>query len=175
LFQVLGTSTLKANYDEPGIWHSEEHPIYGIDLLVIPSRDRCGKINDIGFRVLDTHKVLNAVKWVFMFGQRATFGLNRVNDFSKVVLVEGAMDQVAFEQSGVENTVGIGAVRLTEGHKEELHGCEYGVCWDNDTIGIMERAGHKKVYFFDSDKKDPFDAWIENGTVNLVEVEESDS
>lgn len=151
-----------------GLWESgNSKSTRGVKFLVAPSRGIDGRITDIGFRVLNTSEVHDAFKWTFMLGQQATYGLDRVNADQPLVLVEGAWDQLALEQSGVPNVVGLGAVGLTAGHSRILSGLDYAVCWDQDTFGIAQR-GSDKCVFFEPEGKDPFDAWITHGRVGLV-------
>lgn len=141
-----------------------------VKFIVVPSRDREGKINDIGFRTLDLTQVHNAFKWTFMYGQQATFGLNRATDLQALTLVEGAWDQLAFEQSSVPNTIGLGSPRITNLHKKQLAGTKYCTCWDNDVWGLASRKG-QSTKFFIPDAKDPFEAWIQSGSVRLLDVQ----
>lgn len=152
------------------LWDSPDTPTFELSFLVVPSRGLDGAINEIGFRVLDLDRVRRSFKWTFMFGQRATYGLNRVQDKTKIVLVEGAWDQIAFEQSNTPNVVGIGSLFITAGHKDELEGCSYSVCWDNDTFGIAQRSNESPMFFAPA-AKDPFEAWCKHGSVSLVECE----
>ncbi len=153
-----------------GLWEiGNSLSTLGIQFLVAPSRGRDGRITDIGFRVLDTSRVHEAFKWTFMLGQQATYGLNRVQGHDELILVEGAWDQLAFEQSGVRNVVGLGAAVPTESHLKILNVMDYQVCWDQDTFGISNREG-QACCFFEPAGKDPFDAWVTHGRVGLVKT-----
>lgn len=138
----------------------------GVEFLVVPSRDRNGVINDVGLRVLSTASVLEAFKWIFLCGQQSTFGLHKATS-KELVVVEGAWDQIAFEQSNIPNVVGLGSVTVTKGHAKQLEGYTYKECWDQDRHGLARRDINN-CCFYSPAGKDPFDAWLTNGQLKLI-------
>ena len=151
------------------LWDTEINP-WDIPFLVCPSRDRDGIINEIGFRVLDTERVKEAFKWLFCCGQQATYGLHRTQT-KQLTMVEGCFDSIAFHASGDTEVVGLGSVRMTEGHTRQLAGYELSECWDQDTFGIAQRDKSTLPYkFFAPAGKDPFEAYCKNGSVKLISV-----
>lgn len=158
------------NREELDFWESDSMQAYGQVFIVAPSRDATGAINEIGFRILDTRTVQDAFKWTFMCGQQATYGLHEADLGAKLTLVEGAWDRIAFAESGVRNTVGLGAVSVMDGHKKFLDRRKYDVCWDADTFGLSQRQENGSYSFYTPDGKDPFDAWIKHGRIQLLNV-----
>lgn len=158
------------NQEQLEFWDGGGISTWDIPFLVCPSRDREGHINEIGFRVLDTARVLNAFKWLFLRGGQATYGLQNLAGRS-AVLVEGCFDQIAFAESGVPNVVGLGSVFFNEGHRLYLGDLDQTFCLDQDRFGIAQRKEHTKYCFFAPEAKDPFDAWSSSGYVKLVCLE----
>lgn len=152
------------------IWHDVVSPMWGLQFLTVPSYDRHGRLNEIGFRVLDTTTVDNAFKWLFAAGQQATFGLEHADVAQKLTLVEGAWDYMALTECGESNVVGLGSVFISDRHKVQLESCKYRVCFDQDTFGIAQRRD-QDYCFFVPQAKDPFDAYCAYGEVRLLIVQ----
>ena len=100
-------------FNEPELtfWSNTGTDLWGLQFLVVPSRDRNGEINEIGFRLLNQEKVKEAFKWLFPYGQQATFGLHLCDTDEQLLLVEGFQDMIAFRESGYNNVVGLGSVK----------------------------------------------------------------
>lgn len=157
------------NSEELRTWEATGVNLLGLRFLVVPSRDQDGRINEIGLRLLDTSLVYDAFKWLFPFGQQATFGLDKC-DGRPIVCVEGAFDQIAFAESGVQNVVGLGSIFLTKGHQKYLAGRQLTMCLDQDRFGLSQRANYASYCFYRPEGKDPFDVFLQHGRVELVEV-----
>lgn len=158
------------NKEKLSFWDGDGLSTWGIEFLVCPSRDSEGNINEIGFRISDTQRVLNAFKWLFLKGAQATYGLHNVSGDS-VVLVEGCFDQLALAESGVQNVVGLGSVYYNNEHRKYLDAYKKTWCTDQDAFGLASRNDKESYCFFAPDGKDPFDAWLSSGSVRLVSVE----
>jgi len=145
--------------------------LIGLEFLVIASRDWTGKINELGFRILDKNRVRSAFKWLFPYGQQATFGLNFCDPNKQLILCEGAWDYIALRESDYSNIVGLGSLKLTDRHKKELRTENYGFCLDGDYWGLESEIDKgKQVYLFIPEAKDPFDAFIQHGKIKLIKV-----
>lgn len=156
-------------------WKSLGIDVSDLLVLVAPSRNRFGDINDIGFRIINTASVHDAVKWFWLSGQRATYGLQHSDITQPITLVEGVFDYIALTACGAKNVVGLGAAELSRAHKQQLSGATLRYCFDQDTFGLAQRAGQEssELAFFSPEGKDPFDAWITHGFVSLVLVASS--
>lgn len=162
------------NQEQLDFWSEDKTDLYGLKFLVCVSRNWEGAINALGFRIFDTKRVHNAFKWLFPLGQRATFGLHLCDPKKQLILCEGAWDAYAFLESGVKNIVGLGAVKPTALHRKELgaqHLTRSIRCQDMDRYGMQMRQSKTKYCFYAPEGKDPFDAWLEHGNVDLVYLE----
>lgn len=151
-------------------WDTTGVHLWDLEFLVIPSRDSTGKINEIGFRLLNTSLVHDAFKWLFMFGQQATFGLQLCDMSKPIIAVEGAFDWIALAESGYKNIIGLGSAFISQRQKEYVKGKELVMCLDQDSFGLSQRVKYNKYCFFKPDAKDPFEAFCNYGRVDLIEV-----
>ena len=156
-------------------WHEAGTSLYGLEFLTCVSRGYDGEINNFGFRILDPGKVHGGFKWLFPMGQSATFGLHLVTDSKKLLLCEGAFDAYAFLESGVSNVVGLGAVKLSAGHRRILgQGTirSATLCQDMDSFGLQSRTLKRKTCFYAPEGKDPFDVYLQHGHVKPIYMED---
>jgi len=159
------------NEEQLAFWTSVNVVLWGLKFMVVPSRNWKGEINEIGFRLLNREKVNNVFKWLFMFGQQATFGLHLCDKNKELLLVEGFQDMVAFGESGQSNVVGLGSLDITEAHKAQLQTDDYVICSDMDQAGMSSRKDQQRYCFYKPEGKDPYDVFVKNGKVEPVYVD----
>ncbi len=159
------------NKKELDFWHKVGIDLWGLQFMVVPSRDYNGQINDIGFRLLNQDRVADAFKWLFPYGQQATFGLHLCNKNEPLLLVEGFQDMLAFSESGYTNVVGLGSAVITDQHKIQLQTEDYIFCQDMDKFGLSQRTDLTKTCFFTPEGKDPYEAWQKHGKVDILKIE----
>jgi hypothetical protein len=153
-----------------------------IDLLnvtwvVAPSYDRHGHLNCLAFRTCSSELEPHC-KWVFSHGRCATFGLNLVFDTKKpVTLVEGLFDQIACNELGFSQPVGLGSAFISDEHHPHLEELEnVWPMFDSDEVGQRYThlaAGMKNVqgvYRLHSAHKDPYDWWANEGRIDCIEA-----
>ena len=160
------------NEHELNYWTKADTDLWGLQFLVVPSRDYNGKINEIGFRLLNQERVKESFKWLFPYGQQATFGLHLCNQNEPLLLVEGFQDMLAFRESGYDNVVGLGSVTVTDAHKEQLKTDDYIFCQDMDSYGMRVRTDFSKTCFYVPKGKDPYAVWQEHGQVDILKIDE---
>lgn len=159
------------NENELNFWSATGTDLWGLQFMVVPSRNYDGDINEIGFRLLNQEKVKNAFKWLFPYGQKATFGLHKCDPSKPLILVEGFQDMLAFTESGYDNVVGLGSVKITDAHKAELKTEDYIFCQDMDSFGMSERTDLSKTCFYIPEGKDPYDVWQTHGKVDILKID----
>lgn len=157
------------NKEQLEFWCAAELDLWGIKFMVIPSRDKHGIVNELGFRILNPEKVNNAFKWLFPFGQQGTFGLDTCDLSKPITVVEGALDYIALRECGHLNTISLGSIELCDNQEKELAGLSLDYCFDADPFGRLYMID-KKPCFFAPDGEDPYAAWIKHGWVKLVHV-----
>ena len=147
------------------VWLPGEH------LMVCPSYDRQGELNNLVMRY--THPIVSEIgaKWLFSHGRQATFGLHLIDPLRPVFLVEGFYDYVAMNELGY-NAVGLGSAFISPRHWEFLEGLEVVFLLDSDETGRkyshrMTQEGHKVAWLKDN-YKDPYEWWIHEGRVEFV-------
>lgn len=169
---VLDSKYILFNKKMLQFWKESGVDLFGLEFMVVPSRGWDGQINEIGFRLLNMERVNHAFKWLFPYGQRATFGLNLCSSEQSLLLCEGFLDMVAFRESGYTNSVGLGSAIVTEAHKQELKNDNCIMCNDMDTVGMaMRRNNPKSFCFYSPNGKDPYEVWMKYGVVKPVFVE----
>jgi DNA primase len=141
------------------------------EYLVCVSRDKTGKINNLGFRVLEPVLESKVAKWIFSHGRQATFGLHDIED--RAIVVEGFFDSLALWECGYP-AVGLGSVAVSPFHWEFLKNLQLSFLLDNDETGRnssmdLKAKGHK-ILKLNSTAKDPFDAWQLNKNLQFEEL-----
>jgi len=162
------------NKEQLNFWKSAGVSIFNAQFMVIPSRDWEGKINEIGFRILNPQIVQNSFKWLFPIGQQATFGLHKCSKGQQLVLCEGFLDYVAFNESGYKNIVGLGSIEITPNHMEQLKTANWVVCFDMDGYGLIKSSkfiDQNRACFYSPEGKDPYAVYQKHGKVDLVFIE----
>ena len=159
------------NKDELDFWHDVNTDLWGLQFMVVPSRDRSGTINEIGFRILNPEKIKDSFKWLFAYGQQATFGMHLCDIDSPLLLVEGFQDMLAFRESGYNNVVGLGSAKVTEAHKAQLKTDDYIFCQDMDSFGMSERKDLSRTCFYIPEGKDPYEVWQNHGQVDILKID----
>ena len=96
--------------------------------LIIPIRDRQGRVIAFGARALnpnDVPKYLNSPQTAIFDKSGTLYGLdmakNAIRDLDQVILVEGYMDVLSANQHGVTNVVAGMGTALTEPQLRQLH------------------------------------------------------
>jgi hypothetical protein len=140
------------------------------EYLVCVSRDKTGKINNLGFRVLNPLLETQVAKWLFSHGRQATFGLQNIED--RAIIVEGFFDSLALWECGYP-AVGLGSAGVSPAHLEFLKNLRLSFLMDSDETGTnvskeLMTQGHR-VLKLNSIEKDPFEAWIKTKTLNFTE------
>ena len=160
------------NFEQLSFWERAKTNLWDLEFMVVPSRGWDGVVNELGFRILNPDKIKHAFKWLFPFGQRATFGLNRCVKGKQLLLCEGFQDMVAFRESDYDNVVGLGSAEVTDLHKQELQTEDYLFCQDMDGFGMLVREGQERMCFYRPEGKDPYEVWQKHGYIELVRVVE---
>ena len=94
--------------------------------VMIPIRDRQGRVIGFGGRVLDDSqpKYLNTAETALFHKSHVVFGIDRaqsaIRDADQVVIVEGYMDVIAAHQHGFENVVACMGTALTAEQLRQL-------------------------------------------------------
>lgn len=183
IFEVASTTEFEQKWvllNQANISWWEEHysvTLSGLKFLVVPSRGWDGEINEIGFRVANTDLVHKAFKWLFPYGNKATFGLHRCDRGRELLVVEGFHDYLAMSESGVSQVVGIGSVHILDHHMKVL-GNNIVWCPDMDKGGVYsirqykEEDGSRRIALYNGQHgQDPFDVWLATGSVYPIYVE----
>lgn len=133
------------------------------EMLVMPSYDRQGVLNNLVFRFVDVHVSKYWAKWLFSHGRQATFGLHKIDDTKPVYVVEGFFDHVACDQMGMQS-VGLGSAFISDAHLKYLEGLNLIFILDSDEAGTnhsnrLKDLGYKVLMLKDL-YKDPYDYWV---------------
>lgn len=159
------------NKEQLSFWKSVDVNLWGLEFMVIPSFDREWRVNDIAFRILNPEKVNYAFKWLFAFGQQATFGLQLTDPSKPLLLCEGFQDMVALRESKYLQAVGLGSVEITNRHKKQLNTENYVFCQDMDEHGMRIRKGDMaRTCFYSPPGKDPYEVFLKHGKVDIIEI-----
>jgi hypothetical protein len=137
------------------------------------SRDRQGQVNNIVFRFTEGPVAKIMAKWLFSHGRQATFGLDRIDPTKPVYVVEGFFDYIAMVEMGFTNTIGLGSAFISEAHERFLDGLQLVFVLDSDEVGKkytdrLREAGRSVLYLND-ELKDPYEYWIQRGTLRFNE------
>jgi DNA primase len=142
-------------------------------MMTCVSRDRLGNVNNIVFRFTRENICQIRAKWLFSHGRQATFGLDKVDPTKPVHIVEGFYDWVAMVEMGYTNTVGLGSAFISEAHERFLEGLELVFVLDSDETGKKYsdrlRGEGRQVLYLNDECKDPYEYWIQKGTLRLNE------
>lgn len=141
------------------------------DMLVMPSYDRLGNLNNLAFRFVDDYISSFWAKWLFSHGRQATFGAHKIDESKPVYVVEGFFDHVACDQMGIQS-VGLGSAFISDAHWEQLKGLDVTFVLDSDEAGVnhaqrLREDGHKVKILKDL-YKDPYDYWVNNKDLEFL-------
>jgi hypothetical protein len=133
------------------------------DMLVMPSYDRKGILNNLVFRFVDDHISTICAKWLFSHGRQATFGLHKIDPEKPVYVVEGFFDHVACDQMGMQS-VGLGSAFISDEHWKQFKDLKLVFILDSDEAGTehssrLREQGHK-VWMLKDYYKDPYEYWV---------------
>ena len=111
--------------------------------LMIPIRDPRGRIIGFGGRILGEGepKYLNSPQNILFDKGRTLYNLDRAGPASRtsrrLIVVEGYMDVIALDRSGISEVVAPNGTALTEGQLERLWRLDPSpiLCFDGDTAG----------------------------------------
>jgi len=171
---IPGSDYVLLNKEQLDFWKDAGLSLFDAQFMVVPSRDWHGKINEVGFRILDQERVHYGFKWLFPIGQQATFGLHKCGIDKRLILCEGFLDYVALTESGHKNVVGLGSVDLTSRHLCQLdieHYSGWVFCFDMDHYGLLksgEFIDQNRACFYQPEGKDPYEVYQKYGHVELV-------
>ena len=125
-----------------------------------------GKINNIGFRILNQEDVQTAFKWLFMGGNNIIYGIDEVDKNKECYIVEGFRDYIALKESGY-NVIGLGSVQISNIQKEFIDTLQHPIIlFDNDKFGLQQALTYKNEYKYNvsiltgSEQKDAWDIFI---------------
>jgi DNA primase len=126
-------------------YHEERDSYYDAfrNRLIIPIRDRQGRVIGFGGRVLDDTlpKYLNTGETPLFHKSRVIYGLDlahrAIRELDSVVIVEGYMDVIAAHQFGFQNVVACMGTAITEAQLQQLqrYTNNFVLALDADTAG----------------------------------------
>lgn len=152
--QLYDAGLVKKINDDGGIIESNLRDTF-IERIVFPIFNVSGKVLGFGGRIIkkDTKapKYLNSPETVVYEKRKELYGLSvskndiRVKD--QVFLVEGYMDVVSLNQSGVENVVAASGTAFTEGQARLLKRFTHNITmlFDGDVAGVNASLKHVKT------------------------------
>ncbi|MGI6778645.1 MAG: DNA primase [Acetivibrionales bacterium] len=148
--------------------------------IMFPIFDLRGNVIGFGGRVLDssTPKYLNSPETLVFNKRRNLYGLNfaKNSDAKELIIVEGYMDVISLQQSGITNAVATLGTALTESQGRLLmkYSEEVIISYDTDKAGqaattrgldLLSSIGCNVKVLIIPDGKDP-DEYIRNNGVN---------
>lgn len=155
-------------------WKMLSVDLYELRFAVCVSRDETGSVNELGLRLLNQEAAGHAFKWLFPYGQRATFGLDKADYSQPVEVMEGFRDYIAMSELG-RNAIALGSVIPNDYQLAKINAFpDHSICFDNDSFGkqraleLME-AGHK-IKLMTTPDKDAYEAWLAHGDVSFLAV-----
>lgn len=130
------------------------------EYTVFVSRDLNNKINNISFRTPNTYIQNNVFKYLFSFGNCATFGLNFVPNIENVILTEGVFDMIAGQTLGY-NVIGLGSTKISTRHLSYMEPIKNKfLLLDSDIDADDKRIEGIEMLSLPNMYKDPYEYYI---------------
>jgi len=152
--QLFDAGLVKKINEDQGVLESNLRDTF-IERIVFPIYNVSGKVLGFGGRIIKTDtkapKYLNSPETVVYEKRKELYGLsiskNEIRKADQVFLVEGYMDVVSLNQSGVENVVAASGTAFTEEQARLLKRFTHNITmlFDGDVAGVNASLKHIKT------------------------------
>jgi len=152
--QLFDAGLVKKINEDQGVLESNLRDTF-IERIVFPIYNVSGKVLGFGGRIIKTDtkapKYLNSPETIVYEKRKELYGLsiskNEIRKADQVFLVEGYMDVVSLNQSGVENVVAASGTAFTEEQARLLKRFTHNITmlFDGDVAGVNASLKHIKT------------------------------